>query len=121
MALERVFSPPRRLRRLRNGPFEKLLDGFCKWLFKQGFSRRIISRHLFNISHLIEPLGHEKRNVRLAVRSEDITRLLKAYNLHRIRPAPENHLRRVSYSVNRFLAYLRGSGPFESPGATDDL
>ncbi len=110
MALERVFSPPRRLRRLRNGPFEKLLDGFCKWLFKQGFGRRIISRHLFNISHLIEHLGHEKRNVRLAVSSKDIPRLLKAYSLHRIRPAPENHLRRVSHSGNRFLAYLRSLG-----------
>ena len=115
MALERVFASPRTLRRLRSGPLEKLLEGFCNWLLEHGFSRGTIRKHLFNVSHLNEHLSGAKKGVRQGVSSRDIVGFFKTYPWRcRNRRAPEKHVRRVGYSVNRFLDYLRDSGLVDS-------
>jgi site-specific recombinase XerD len=115
MALERVFEYPRTLRRLRSGPIGELLEGFCNWLLEHGFSRWTIRKHLFNVSHLNEHLGGTRNRVRQDVSSREVEGFFKAYPLRcRNRGALEEHLRRVGYSVNRFLDYLRESGLIHS-------
>jgi integrase/recombinase XerD len=111
MAVEQVFECPRTLRRLRSGPLGKLLEGFCNWLLEHGFSRWTIRKHLFNVFHLNEYLSGPSSGVLESVSSTDVEGFFKAYPLRcRNHGAPEKHLRRVRYSVNRFLHYLRDSG-----------
>ena len=111
MALEEVFECPRTLRRLRSDPLGKLLEGFCNWLLEHGFSRWTIRKHLFNVSHLNEYLSGPNSGVRESVSSTDVEGFFKVYPLWcRNHGAPEKHLRRVRYSVNRFLHYFRESG-----------
>ncbi len=111
MALERVFECPRTLRRLRSGPLGKLVEGFCNWLLEHGFSRWTIRTHLCNVSHFNEHLGGPRSGVRKSVSTRDVEGFVKAYPLRcRNRGAREEHVRRVDYSVNRFLHYLRDSG-----------
>ena len=115
MALERVFEYPRTLRRLRSGPIGKLLEGFCHWLLGHGFTRSTIRHHLFYVSYLNGHLSDAKRGVHQGISSGDIAGFFKAYPWRcRNRRAPDKHVRRVHYSVNRFLAYLRDSGLSDS-------
>lgn len=110
MALELVFECPRTLSRLRNGPLGKLLEGFCNWLLEHGFSRWTIRTHLCNVSHLNKHLGGPSNGVRRSVSTRDVEGFIKAYPLRcRNRGSLEGHIRRVGYSVNRFLDYLRES------------
>jgi integrase/recombinase XerD len=95
---------------MRRGSLGKLLEGFCNWLLEHGFSRHTIRQHLFNLSHLNEHLSDTKRGAHQGVNSGDIAAFFKAYPSRcRKRRAPDKHLRRVRYSVNRFLDYLRDS------------
>ena len=111
MALEQVFECPRTLRRLRSGPLGKLLEGFCNWLLEHGFSRWTIRNHLFNLSHLNEHLGGQKTEVLESISSRDVEGFFKAYPLRcQNQGSPQKHLRRVRYSINRFLGYLRDLG-----------
>jgi len=113
MALEQVFECPRTLRRLRSGPLGKLLEGFCNWLLEHGFSRWTIRMHLGNVSHLNEHLGGPRSGFRENLRSRDVAGFFKAYPLQCLRRETlEEHVRRIRYSINRFLDYLRDSGLF---------
>jgi len=113
MALELVFECPRTLGRLRTGPLGKLLDGFCSWLLSSGFRRETIRKHLFNVSHLNEHLASRKNGFREGLGSKDIDRFFNTYSLLcQRRGGLEGHVRRVRYSINRFLDYLRESGLF---------
>jgi len=111
MALEHVFECPRTLKRLRKDPLGKLVEGFCNWLLEHGFSRGTIRDHLTNVSHLNEHLGDPGNAVHQEIRARDVEGFFKSYSLRcRKRRTLEKHLRRVGYSVNRFLHYLRDSG-----------
>jgi integrase/recombinase XerD len=115
MALEQVFECPRTLRRLRSDPLGKLLEGFCNWLLQHGFSRRAIRNHLFSVSHLNEHLGSPRSRPHQSVSLREVEGFFKAYPLQcPNRRALGGHLRRVRYSVNRFLQYLRESGRLDS-------
>ena len=114
MALEQVFECPRTLSRLHSGPLGKLLEGFCNWLLEHGFRRGTIRKHIFNVSHLNEHLGGLKGGICESLSSKDIDGFFNAYSLLcRRRGALEGHIRRVRYSINRFLDYLRDSGLFD--------
>ena len=111
MVLEQIFECPRNISRLRSGPLGKLLEGFCNWLLGHGFSRWTIRMHLCNVSHLNEYLGGPRSGFRESLSSRDVAGFFKAYPLRcRNRGALEEHVRRVRYSINRFLDYLRVSG-----------
>ena len=111
MALELVFECPRTLSRLSKGPLGKLLDGFCNWLLSHGYRRGTIRKHLFNVSHLNEHLGCPSSGFRQSLSSRDIAGFLKAYPLQCQRQgAVQGRVRRVRYSINRFIDYLRESG-----------
>ena len=111
MALEKVFECPRTLRRLRSDPLGKLLEGFCNWLLEHGFTRSTIRKHLFRLSHLNIHLGEPECGIRENITTRDVKASFKAYCLQCQKTgAREKHIRRVGYSVNRFLHYLRDSG-----------
>ena len=114
MALEQIFECPRTLRSLRVGPLGNLLEGFCNWLMEHGFSQWTIRTHLSNVSHLNKHLGSPRSGFRESLSSRDIAGFFKAYPLLcRRRGGLEGQIRRVRYSVNRFLDYLRDSGLFD--------
>lgn len=114
MALEQIFECSRTLSRLLSGPLGKLLEGFCNWLLEHGFSRWTIRMHLGNVSHLNEHLGGPRSGFRENLSSRDVAGFFKAYPLQcRNRGPLEEHVRRVRYSVNRFLDYLRDAGLLE--------
>ena len=113
MALEQIFECPRTLRSLRVGPLGNFLEGFCSWLLSHGFSRWTIRKHLSNISHLNEHLASRRNGFREGLGSKDIDRFFNTYSLLcQRRGGLEGHVRRVRYSINRFLDYLRESGLF---------
>jgi hypothetical protein len=115
MALKQIFECLRTLESLRIGPLGKLLEGFCSWLLEHGFSRWTIRKHLFNVSHLNEHLSGPRSGFREGLSSRDVDGFFKVYPLVcRRRGAMEGHVRRVRYSINRFLDYLRDSGLFDS-------
>jgi len=89
----------------------KLLEGFCNWLLEHGFSRWTIRNHLFNLSHLNEHLGGQRTEALESISSRDVEGFFKAYPfLCQRRETLEGHVRRLRYSINRFLDYLRDSG-----------
>jgi integrase/recombinase XerD len=113
MALEQVFECPVTLKKLRSVPLGTLLDGFCKWLLENRFSRSSIRTHLSALSHLNEHLGSPKAPMRQTVTAGDLAGFFEAYPSRcRHRGPLEEHLRRVRYSVNRFAEYLRQEGRF---------
>ncbi len=56
MVLEDFYRRPATLARLRLPPLGPLLDGFCEWLGRQGFSRSVLHRRLWQVSHFNEYL-----------------------------------------------------------------
>jgi integrase/recombinase XerD len=114
MALEQVFECPRTLRKLRSRPLGELLDGFCQWLLERRFSRGSIRTILGNLSHLNRHLGGVPTPPHSGVMAADIAGFFKVYPLRcRHRGPLEGHLRRVRYSVHRFVAYLREERRFD--------
>jgi len=115
MALEQVFECPRTLKRLCSDPLGALLEGFCNWLLQQGFSRGAIRKHLSSVSHLNEYLGNSRGRPRQSISLREVQGFFKVYPLQcSNRRALGGHFRRVRYSVNRFLQYLRESGRLDS-------
>lgn len=111
MALEQVFECPRTLRRLRSSPLGKLMEGFCSWMLEYGFSRSTIRKHLFRLSHLTRHLDNPECGIRESITTREVKASCKAYSLQCQKTgAREKHIRRVGYSVHRFLQYLRDSG-----------
>lgn len=111
MALEQAFKSSKTLGRLRSGPLGKLLDGFCVWLLKRGFSRSSTRHHLFYLYHLNKHLGVPDVGPRNRMTVKDVKASLSAYSVWCRRAGErEKHLQQVSYSVNRFLQYLRETG-----------
>jgi site-specific recombinase XerD len=113
MALEQAFECPTTLAKLRSGPLGTLLEGFCDWLLEQGFSRWSVRTHLSNLFHLNEHLGSQRRSQPQSVTTEDLDGFFRAYpGRCRHRGPREEHVRRVRWSVNRFVGYLKQQGPF---------
>ncbi len=108
MALESVFVCSRTLSKLRSGPLGHLLDGYCDWLLKCGFSHSTIRNHLSKVSHLNDHLDVQKIAGRQVLTAEDVSRFLKQHRLQaRFRGSLDNYLCRVQWSLNRFVQYLR--------------
>jgi site-specific recombinase XerD len=96
---------------LRNGFLGKFAEGFCCWLLEYGFSGSAIRQHFFRLSHLNEHLSSPECGIRQSISTRDVKASFEAYSLQCQKTgAQEKHVRLVSYSVNRFLHYLRESG-----------
>lgn len=108
MALEQAFKCRRTLKRVQSGPLGELAEGFCCWLLERGFSRSAIRCHVFLLSRLNKHLGGTEWGIRS---TEDVKAAFKAYSSQcKESGVWEKHVRRVSYSVNRFVHYLREIG-----------
>ena len=106
MELERAFSCPGTLTKLRNGPLGIYLDGFCAWLLDRGFSRKTIRLHLANVSHLNEHLNRQKAAADKLC-ATDVAEFFAAYpSWCRHRGPLKAHLLRVSHSIARFIEFL---------------
>ena len=115
MTLELVFVCPRKLGKLRSGPLGKLLDGYCDWLLECGFSRSTIRKHLSNVSHFNDYLDAQKVTGRQILSAEDVNGFFRQYPLWvQSRERSDNHLRRVQWSIYRFVRYLRQLRLFDS-------
>jgi len=114
MALEQVFACPKTIKRMQSAPLGKLLEGFCNWLLEHGFTRSTIRKHIFRLFHLNRHLGDPECGIRESLSSRDVEASFKAYSSQCQRTgARDKHVRLVSYSVNRFLDYLRDAGLLE--------
>ena len=51
MILEDYFRRPSAIARYRLPPLGPLMDGFCEWLHAQGFSRDVMRRRIWQVSH----------------------------------------------------------------------
>lgn len=116
MALESVFVGSRTIGALRSGPLGKLLDGYCDWLLECGFKRTTVRTHLANVSHLNAYLAMQKEREWPALSAEDLSKFSKEYrSLARNLGFSGHHVRRVQWSINRFVHYLRRQKLFEPP------
>ena len=114
MELDLVFSCPGTLNKLRSGPLGILLDGFCAWLLKRGFSRQTIRLHLSHISYFNEHLGRRRTAVGQLLCSTDVAGFFEAYpSWCRCRRPLGAHLKRVRHSISRFVEYLIEKGHFD--------
>ncbi len=113
MGLEQAFECPATLAKLRSGPLGTLLEGYCDWLLKQGFSRWSVRTHLSSLSHLNEHLGKRRRRRLQTVAEEDLEGFFRAYSSRCRHCGPrEEHLRCIRWSLNRFVQYLKRQDRF---------
>jgi len=116
MSLESIFVCSRTIGALRSGPLGKLLDGYCSWLLECGFKRTTIRTNLANVSRLNAYLAMQKRRELSALSAEDLYKFSKEYRLlARKKEFTEYHVRRLQWSINRFVCYLKQQKLFESP------
>jgi len=116
MAMEQVWECPTTLARLRSGPLGTLLEGFCDWLLEQGFSLGAVRNHLSHLSHLNDHLRRRKDWQAQTVGPEELDKFFQAYpSRSRHRGSREDHVRRVRWSVNRFVQYLKQQDRFIDP------
>jgi len=114
MALEQVFECPQTLVKLRAGVLGELIERFCRWLLAHGFSRQAIRRHLSKVSHFDAYLAGRNASPREIVSSEDVAGFFTTYPSKFGAGRGQRHIRRVRYSVNRFVEYLTEAELFES-------
>ena len=115
MALEQVFKCPRTLGKLRAGVLGELIERFCSWLLMHGFSRQAVRRHLSNVSHFDAYLAGRSASPREVISSEDVAGFFMTYpSKFRACGRGQTHIRRVRYSVSRFVECLTEAERFES-------
>ncbi len=114
MALDQIFSCPKTLARLQNGPLGELLEGFCLWLMDCGFGRWTIRSHLSHLSNFNAYLGTLADLPQEFVTARDVEGFFRAYPLQCHNRGPlELHLHYVRCTINRFIEYLREKELFE--------
>ncbi len=108
MGLERVVEASWTLCDLRRPPLGSLLDDFCDWLLDHGFTWYTVRTHLGRILHLnrwlaergLSPTGKLSRN--------EVEGFIAVYPERcRCRGVREDHLKRMGYSLSRFVEFLR--------------
>ena len=115
VSVELVFKASRTLEKLRRGPLRSHLDGFCDWLLKQGFKRGTIRQHLGNVSHFNEFLAEQNISELRTLSAKEVNAFFKAYPLQaKNRGSFDQHVRRIRWSINRFVQYLQQLGHFDS-------
>lgn len=118
MSLNRFFVCPRTLGKLRGEPLGCLLDGFCRWLEQDGFSRCCVRKHLANVGHLNAYLAELGLTGLTSVGASHLDGFIEAYpSRRRHRGSPEGDRRRIGWSLSRFRQYLVSIGRFDPEDA----
>lgn len=114
MSLELMFEASRTLEKFRNGPLRGYLEGFCDWLLNQGFKRGTIRQHLANVSHFNEFLAKQNYRKLRKLSAKQVDAFFKDYPSQAKNRGPiELHVRRIRWSINRFVQYLQQLGCFD--------
>jgi len=114
MALEEFYRCARTLSKLRQGPLRGFLEEFCAWLSNRCYSRWAIRKILGDVSHLNTYLGGISELQCVKLTAADIDGFFKVYPSRCQHRGPlQEHLRRVSFSINRFVEYLQNAGRFD--------
>lgn len=114
MALESVFMCSRKIGSLRSGSLTEFLDGYCDWLLDSGFKKATVRTHLANVSHLDAYLSRRRERDRKYLSNEDIIGFFKEYSSRvRNKELSEYHVRRIHWSINRFIHYLQHQNLYE--------
>lgn len=115
MSLELVFEASRTLEKFRSGPLGNRLDGFCDWLLERGYSRGTIRLLLSHVSHLNQYLESQNIGKDDVLSESDINKFFKEYPRYSRNRGPlDKHIRRLRFSINRFVQYLQQLGRFDS-------
>lgn len=115
MSLELVFEAPRTLKKFRSGPLGNRLDGFCDWLQKAGYSRGSTRLLVSHVSHLNQYLESKNMGNDSMLSDKDIEGFFKEYPQQARNRGPlDKHVRRVRWSIHRFVQYLQQQGRFDS-------
>ncbi len=115
MSLECVFESSYTLEKFRSGPLGNRLDGFCDWLQKAGYSRGSTRLLVSHVSHLNQFLGAKSKGDGDVLSNQDINRFFKEYPQQARNRGPlDKHVRRVRWSIHRFVQYLQQQGRFDS-------
>ena len=111
MALELAFTCSRTLEGLRREPLGDAVDGFCQWLQDRGFSRHSQRKHVSNVGHLNDYLREQGLGVGHGSWPDHVEDFLQAYPSRcRARGSLAAHVRRVTWSIHRFMAYVVEAG-----------
>jgi len=113
MALEKIFSCPGTIQILRNAPLGKHIEEFGDWLLENEFSTGIIRKHLSNVSHFNEFLQNRHGGDLESLSSDHVNQFLASYSCRCFNSPKSKPGHRISYSINRFVQYLRGKIFFE--------
>jgi integrase/recombinase XerD len=114
MALESVFVCSRTIDVLRSGPLGKLLDGYCDWLQECGFKRVTVRKHLRNVSYLNAYLATRRGREWRSLSAEDFSGFSEEYSSRACGGEfSDYHVRRIRWSIKRFIRYLRRQKLFE--------
>ena len=115
MAFEQVFNCARTIGKLREGPLGELLEEFCNWLLDHRYSQWSVRKIIGDLSHLNAYLGVVSKSQCTRMTDAHIDEFFKVYSSSCLHRGPlQQHLRRVSFSVHRFVAYLQGTGRFDA-------
>lgn len=79
MVLEDLFRRPSALNRFRLPPLGPEMDGFCSWLHPQGFSRDVLRRRVWQVSHFNQCLRRWGVNACQDVQSSHAERFIEKH------------------------------------------
>ena len=115
MSLEFAFEASYTLEKLRCGPLGNTMDGFCDWLLSSGYSRGSIRLIVSHTSHLNQLLESQKKDTTYVLSEKDIDDFFKSYPKYARNRGPlDKHVRRVQWSIHRFVQHLQQVGRFKS-------
>ena len=115
MSIELVFEASYTIEKLSSGPLGNILDEFCERLLEQGYSRGTIRLLLSHVSHLNQYLESQNIGKDDVLSESDINKFFKDYPRYSRNRGPlDRHIRRLRFSINRFVQYLQQLGRFDS-------
>lgn len=114
--IDRCFQRPSTLRRLRNGPAARFIDGFAEWLLAKGFSVKVTRAHLWNVEHLID--WTSRRGVEIEALDEEVLTRFLDHLPCRCRARKHRGFRYARFRIFKFLDYVRQVGVVASAPAT---
>ena len=107
MGLELVFKASWKLRDLRKAPLGSLLEELCEWLLGRGFTRGIVRKHLGNLLHLNRWLAECGWDGANRLSRNEVEGFLSVYpGRCRCRGVRADHLKRMRFSLGRFVEFL---------------
>ena len=111
MKLQDYFSSSHIREHFTEGPLTQHLHGFCQWLTTDGFSRITICHHISQVSHFNRYLYHigiiDSTDLKISHVYDFFTKYIPNCKNKRSKTFDQ---KRLSWSINRFLRYMKFLG-----------